>query len=646
MKIEWLLFAVVLIAALIPIFRGKGRSWRFTGLILLGSVVVTIAAAAALQKQLTRRSQLREQVMKTLPREGRPGGFVSSDSCQACHPREYHTWHRSYHRTMTQYAAPESVKAKFDNVTLEYHGEKYRLEKRRDEFWADMPDMDWKHAQMARGRLVPAGETPRVSKRIGMLTGSHHMQAFWYSGPSGNIQIGFPFVYLLADQKWVPRNDSFLMDPALPAPVQIWNNNCVQCHTTAGQPRPQRANKTVMDTHVAEIGISCEACHGPANAHIAENRNPLDRFRFHHSAGVDKKIINPARLDHRRSSQVCGQCHGVKWIPAQERWQEEGFSFRPGADLDQSTPILRPVKHAEELFVKETLKRDPTFLSDRFWSDGMVRVSGREFNGLTESPCFQRGTLSCVSCHSMHDSAPDDQLARHKESNAACVECHKSIRVAEHTHHAANSSGSLCYNCHMPHTTYGLLKAIRSHQIDSPSVETSSKTGRPNACNLCHLDKTLEWTSAHLTKWYGAKPVELSAEDKAHSAAALLALKGDAGQRALIAWHMGWKPAQEISGRKWLAPYLGQLLEDPYGTVRYVALRSLKSLPEFRRFEFDYISGPDERRRAHEDTLKIWRDIKDLDRTAAEVFVDFEGTRNEWVKLLEQRNNRSMYLQE
>jgi hypothetical protein len=163
---------------------------------------------------------------------------------------------------------------------------------------------------------------------------------------------------------------------------------------------------------------------------------------------------------------------------------------------------------------------------------------------------------------------------------------------------------------------------------------------------LCHLDKTLEWTSTHLTKWYGAKPVELSAEDKAHSSAALLALKGDAGERALIAWHMGWKPAQEISGRKWLAPYLGQLLEDPYGTVRYIALRSLKSLPEFQRFDFEYISGPGERRRAHDEALKIWHGIKDLDRTGSEVLVDAEGVRSEWAKLLEQRNNRSMYLQE
>ena len=34
------------------------------------------------------------------------------------------------------------------------------------------------------------------------------------------------------------------------------------------------------------------------------------------------------------------------------------------------------------------LADDPRFLRDSFWSDGMVRVSGREYNGLIESPCF------------------------------------------------------------------------------------------------------------------------------------------------------------------------------------------------------------------------------------------------------------------
>jgi len=135
----------------------------------------------------------------------------------------------------------------------------------------------------------------------------------------------------------------------------------------------------------------------------------------------------------------------------------------------------------------------------------MVRVSGREYNALLESPCHQRGAMTCLSCHSMHKSDPDGQLARAGDGDAACTQCHRAIgdNVAAHTHHRADSSGSTCYNCHMPHTTYGLLRAMSSHQVTVPRVQDTTEAGRPNACNLCHLDKTLAWwrqwsTQAHL----------------------------------------------------------------------------------------------------------------------------------------------------
>ena len=141
-----------------------------------------------------------------------------------------------------------------------------------------------------------------------------------------------------------------------------------------------------------------------------------------------------------------------------------------------------------------------------FWSDGQVRVSGREFNGLAASACFKRGEMSCLSCHSLHHyQDPDDQLGARMEGNQACLQCHSSFaaKLESHTHHRAESTGSLCYNCHMPFTTYGLLKAIRSHTITSPTVRSSLATGRPNACNLCHLDKSLGWTAQKLNGWYG-----------------------------------------------------------------------------------------------------------------------------------------------
>ncbi len=212
----------------------------------------------------------------------------------------------------------------------------------------------------------------------------------------------------------------------------------------------------------------------------------------------------------------------------------------------------------------------------------------------------------------MHESSPTNQLGAEMASNAACIQCHKSFakNLTEHTHHAADSTGSLCYNCHMPYTTYGLLKALRSHQISSPNVRTSVKTGRPDACNICHLDKTFDWTAQNLSVWYKTPPVKLTDENKSVAASILWALKGDAGQRALSAWYMGWKPAHGKAIRLVVVstPYLVTLLADPYPAVRYIAGRSLKRLPGFEKFSYDSVaSAPDELGRSRQSALEIWQ---------------------------------------
>ena len=140
------------------------------------------------------------------------------------------------------------------------------------------------------------------------------------------------------------------------------------------------------------------------------------------------------------------------------------------------------------------LADDPGFIRDSFWPDGMVRVSGREYNGLIESPCFVKATdpsrtLSCFSCHTMHKtpairgrerSGPTISSAPGMGGNEACTAVPRSrsrANVTAHTNHAGGSTGSSCYNCHMPYTTYGLLKTIRSHTVSSPSVAESVETG-------------------------------------------------------------------------------------------------------------------------------------------------------------------------
>jgi hypothetical protein len=93
-----------------------------------------------------------------------------------------------------------------------------------------------------------------------------------------------------------------------------------------------------------------------------------------------------------------------------------------------------------------------------------------------------------------------------------------------------------------------------------------------------------------------------AAGDSPVSAAVRWSLSGDAGQRALTAWAMGWEPARKASGawgeRDWMIPYLGQLLNDPYDSVRFIAYLALRTHPGFERFDYDFVGSSEERRTA------------------------------------------------
>jgi hypothetical protein len=496
--------------------------------------------------------------------------------------------------------------------------------------------VDWSGAD---GRL-PA----RIKRQVVMTTGSHHQEVYWYETDRGRQLGQLPGTYIIAEKRWMPRSMVFLAPPN-PWPESTtgrWNSICINCHTTHGKPRvsapavsapspvaPAAASpavaQTAADSRVAEFGIACEACHGPGEQHARANQDPLRRYRAHLTDRRDPTTVQPATLDPKKSSQVCGQCHGI-WLfedAEGKALDSNGPAYRPGDDI-LKTRVLARATQPDAPLVRKRLAEYPEFLRTLFWSDGMVRVSGREYNGLVESPCYIRATdakrtLSCFSCHTMH-TTPDDprpgpewaathQVSADKVGDNACLQCHPKLRdnATSHTKHAATSSGSSCYNCHMPYTSYGLLKALRSHTISSPTVAESVQTGRPNACNLCHLDKSLAWTASHLEEWYGTPQVELSDDDQTIAASIVWMLRGDAGQRALMAWAMGWQPAQQASGADWMPMFLSALFDDPYDAVRFIAYRSMRSLPGMQGFNGDFVALPAQRRRDIEAIVGAWR---------------------------------------
>ncbi|MGZ3441105.1 MAG: multiheme c-type cytochrome, partial [Polyangia bacterium] len=297
------------------------RRSRAASMIALAAALVATTAAGHLlwAARSASRSRSTGALRASVPQPVADGGYVSSDSCRACHPSQYASWHSSYHRTMTQTASAAAVRAPFAGETLVADdGRSYHLRRDGDELWVDISGVG--------------------ARRIGMMTGSHHMQAFWLPGGRGNEQLEFPFTYLFDDQRWVSRRDVFLVGREYAKEPSMWNRICIECHVTGGQPRFE-PRTVVPASAVAELGIACEACHGPAAEHVRANQSPWRRWSLHGTDAGDPTIVNPARLASARQSEVCGQCHGIGCPP--DGWMQRGIGYRPGQPLAASKPILQ-----------------------------------------------------------------------------------------------------------------------------------------------------------------------------------------------------------------------------------------------------------------------------------------------------------------
>lgn len=600
-----LLTAALLLGLGLAALAARVANPRLRSLAICGALAAGAGVAWAMVG--ARILPLPEERMPFRPIAVPADGFVSSTTCRSCHPHEYATWHRSYHRTMTQRTTPETILADFPEaagpedpraLSLELNDREFRVGRAGEISWV----------------AYLADETPDrwVQRPVLLSTGSHAAQLYWYPSGEGRKMELFPFVHLVSEDRWTPRQSIFLQPPPeaaadFPQPYSAgdrWNHTCIHCHTTHGRPRFE-----TLDSQVSEFGIACESCHGPAEEHLAANRAPWDRYGNRLQDG-DPTIVQPVKLDHERSSMVCGICHGITYpeIELLPEELEQGRAFRPGDDLRETRRVVQPTLGPESL--AGLPEAGSVAQAQAFWKDGMVRVKGREYNGLLETPCYQRGEMSCFSCHAMHQPADDprpmaewanDQLKPEMEGNEACLQCHVEYEsepaLVAHTRHPAESTGSNCYDCHMPYTTFGLLKAIRSHQVDSPSVAATLETGRPNACNNCHLDRTLDWTAQNLAAGWNVEPPPLSDVHRAVPASLLDLLAGDATLRALAVWHMSWEPARETSGARWMTPFLAQTLLDPYDAVRFGAVRALRKEPVAHELELDYLASPEDRTR-------------------------------------------------
>lgn len=512
-----------------------------------------------------------------------PGGFelarsawsyTTSTSCESCHPQNSESWRRTFHRTMTQELPDAVVSGRFDGQPLDWMG--VRAVPRRSADGTGY-EIELPHPTTGERRSFPIVRT----------VGSRRMQQ--YVTKMGDRHVRLPVAFSIQEDRWFHLSEAFFHPDgeSYHTNTAVWDLNCIFCHNVKADPgrdanvrvRPELGPEGRLDSSVAELGIACEACHGPGEEHAARMRSPLRRVVFELGERDDPTIVHPGKLDQRRSAQVCGHCHGQRLPNREEDIQaifRDGDPFTPGEDLAR---YFRPVRRSSSI--------GSYSLAPRFWPDGSPRLTAYEYQGLTSSPCFERGTMTCLSCHAMHSGDPHGQLRPDRLGNAMCTQCHgeyeETAKLESHTRHVAASTGSQCISCHMPPVVYGVMSWHPSHQIQSPDPRAAARLAMPDACTTCHTGRSRAWAVEARERLWGPAPGGVLAGDAPLSRMpeiprALLA--GDVVYRTLAAARLGENSPEppEPDAARFAVPLLGELLLDPYPNVRRTARLSLLRL--------------------------------------------------------------------
>jgi predicted CXXCH cytochrome family protein len=245
-------------------------------------------------------------------------------------------------------------------------------------------------------------------------------------------------------------------------------------------------NYDIKTKTVTEWNVGCERCHGPGSEHVKN--------------AVSDNILNPARENYVAASDVCIQCHS-QGRPLTNPIDGKYYDWPVGYDV---------TKKLHDFWKLEDHKLGDTTFTH--FADGTAHKNRMQGNDFVTSQMYAHG-VTCFTCHDVHGTENPANLR--KPASTLCLDCHgpsspngpHAPTIAEHTHHKADSAGSQCIACHMPKIAQTLGDVnVRSHTFRFVSPAMSDSLKIPNACNVCHSDKTSAWATDALKTWSERSP--------------------------------------------------------------------------------------------------------------------------------------------
>ncbi|QDY71570.1 multiheme c-type cytochrome [Qingshengfaniella alkalisoli] len=394
-----------------------------------------------------------------------PSRYIGSEQCADCHVSESEAWEKSHHALAWTKPTADSIVADFDGTRFEGNGMRVQFSEDEDGFHAKVMESDGSQADY----------------NVHSVVGIEPLQQYLFETEPGRLQ-SFDVVwdddrkewYHLYEDTVIPPNDGLHWS----GPYKNWNARCAECHATGFQKNYDADTDSYASTQV-EIGVGCEACHGPGSSHIewVKTQAPvdiegLDRFGFSmaRDAGTEAWI------------QQCAGCHS----------RREAFG-------DGNPMPGTPYHDAYRLSL---------LTPDLYHPDGQIMEEVYVYGSFLQSKMYEQG-VGCGNCHDPHTA---QVLA---DDNSLCTQCHSpagntdfpTLPLQEfddpsHHFHEQESEGAQCRNCHMVEQVYMGIDERADHSFRIPRPDLAAKTGAPDACTSCHTEKPAEWAAEKVAEWY------------------------------------------------------------------------------------------------------------------------------------------------
>lgn len=391
----------------------------------------------------------------------RQDDYIGSQICAGCHADAAEAWQASHHALAWTLPGPDTVAGDFSGSSFTHDGMTARFSTRPDGGYSiDVTEKD------GTQRVYP----------VHSVAGVEPLQQYLLETEPGRLQ-SFDVVWDTEQQRWFHLYPDQDLPPSdglhWTGPYKTWNARCAECHATGFRKRYDPRSRSYASTQ-AEMGVGCEACHGPGRNHAkwaghwqTTQEPPPPGFGF----PVD--FSDPAQ-----AVEQCATCHS-----------------RREAGLD-GNPV--PGTRFSDAYTLSLLR------PGLYHADGQIQDEVYVYGSFLQSRMYAKG-VTCLNCHDAHDGE------LRAEGNGLCTQCHSpagnsgfpSLRKAEfdspaHHFHTAGSKAAQCRSCHMAEQVYMGNDWRADHSFRVPRPDLHAASGAPDACTGCHADRTPDWAAGEI----------------------------------------------------------------------------------------------------------------------------------------------------